>query len=121
MRLSDLWELVTSYQSLNSPAFAVTRSTNTETSNVRSIETHATFTNGSSTTSGDSPPYVPFGGIRPITILPKRNNYHRERKIFPNPKKTTTAYKKLIGVGVLSKNLVSQQMAVLFAHPKTQL
>lgn len=108
MRLSDLWELVTSYQSLNSPAFAVTRSTNTETSNVRSIETHATFTNG-------------FGGIRSITMLPKRNNYHRERKIFPNPKKTTTAYKKLIGVGVLSKNLVSQQMAVLFAHPKTQL
>lgn len=48
----------------------------------------ATSTDGSSTSSSDSPPYVPFERIRvrPVIIPPKRS-YNRERKIFQNPKK----------------------------------
>lgn len=49
----------------------------------------ATSTDGSSNSSSDSPPYLPFERIhvRPLIIPPKRNNYNRERKIFENPKK----------------------------------
>lgn len=50
----------------------------------------ANSTDGSSTSSSDSPPYLPLGRIRvrPLIIPLKRNNYYnRERKIFENPKK----------------------------------
>lgn len=79
-------------------AATVSRNTNPESSNTRLSESStrrgrssfselATSTDGSSTSSSDSPPYVPFEHVRPISITPKRNNYHRERKIFQNPKK----------------------------------
>lgn len=46
-------------------------------------------TDGSSTSSSDSPPYLTLEHItvRPLIIPPKRSNYSRERKIFENPKK----------------------------------
>ncbi|GBP04733.1 DDB1- and CUL4-associated factor 10 homolog [Eumeta japonica] len=47
----------------------------------------ATSSDGSSTSSGDSP-YVPFERVRALTIPPKRNNYHLVRKICQNPKET---------------------------------
>lgn len=80
------------------PAAAASRNSNTESTGTRLTESSsrrgrssfndlATSTDGSSTSSSDSPPYVPFERVRNLTIPPKRNNYHRERKIFQNPKK----------------------------------
>ncbi|XP_065371561.1 DDB1- and CUL4-associated factor 10 homolog [Calliphora vicina] len=77
---------------------AASRNTNSDLSNARSSDLPsrrgrssfsdlATSTDGSSTSSSDSPPYVPFERVRPIAVPPKRNSYHRERKIFQNPKK----------------------------------
>ncbi|XP_023309359.2 DDB1- and CUL4-associated factor 10 homolog [Lucilia cuprina] len=80
------------------PAAAATASRNTNTDSTNASDSSsrrgrssfpdlAASTDGSSTSSSDSPPYVPFERVRPITIPPKRSSYHRERKIFQNPKK----------------------------------
>ncbi|XP_061402970.1 DDB1- and CUL4-associated factor 10 homolog [Musca vetustissima] len=56
----------------------------------RSDTTANSTDGGSSTSSSDSPPYLPLGRIRvrPLIIPLKRNTYtNRERKIFENPKK----------------------------------
>ncbi|KAM7360960.1 DDB1- and CUL4-associated factor 10 homolog [Cochliomyia hominivorax] len=77
-------------------AATASRNSNSETSTARTNESSsrrgrssfsdlATSTDDSS--SSDSPNYVPFERVRPITIPPKRSSYHRERKIFQNPKK----------------------------------
>ncbi|XP_075148093.1 DDB1- and CUL4-associated factor 10 homolog [Haematobia irritans] len=50
----------------------------------------AASTDGSSTSSSDSPPYLPVFErirVRPLILPPKRNDYSRGRKIFENPKK----------------------------------
>lgn len=79
-------------------AASVPRNTSVESSTAHSTEPStrrgrssfselATSSDGSSTSSSDSPPYVPFERVRPLAILPKRKNYQLVRKIFQNPKK----------------------------------